>query len=91
MMLLRREFEAAREVIGMPEIRFHDLRHTAASFMVKGGASLIAVRDVLGHSNVAVTSRYSHLAIEDMKKAVDKMTNGTKKAQKNKMLKLRSV
>lgn len=73
--VLRRCFEKAR---GDKDIRIHDLRHTAASFMVKGGASLVAVRDVLGHSNLGVTSRYSHLALDDLKKAVNKMTNGTK-------------
>lgn len=82
--ILRREFERAR---GNEDIRFHDLRHTAASFMVKGGASLVAVRDILGHSNLSVTDRYSHLAIDDLKIAVDKMTAGTKTVQRFKRLK----
>lgn len=89
--VLRRDFEHARQVCGIEDVRFHDLRHTAASFMVKGGASMAAIRDVLGHSNLSVTSRYSHLGLEDMKKAVDKMTNGTKMAQKKKSPKLRSA
>ena len=50
--MLRKEFEKAR---GDADIRLHDLRHTAASFMVKGGASLVAVRDILSHSNLGVT------------------------------------
>jgi integrase len=79
--MLRKRFEVAR---GDKDIRFHDLRHTAASFMVKGGASLVAVRDILGHSNLGVTSRYSHLALGELQKAVDKMTNGTKTAQSKK-------
>jgi integrase len=82
--MLRKRFELAR---GDKDIRFHDLRHTAASFMVKGGASLVAVRDILGHSNLGVTSRYSHLALDDLQKAVDKMTNGTKTVQQNKRMK----
>lgn len=83
--MLRREFERAR---GDENIRFHDLRHTAASFMVKGGASLVAVRDILGHSNLNVTSRYTHLAIDDLQIAVDKMTNATKTLQRSKRLKI---
>jgi len=79
--VLRRDFERTRKLSGLDEIRFHDLRHTAASFMVKGGASLVAIRDVLGHSNLSVTSRYSHLGISDMQSAVEKMTNSTKTAQ----------
>jgi integrase len=78
--VLRREFERAREICGL-EVRFHDLRHTAASFMVNGGAGMTAIRDVLGHCNLSVTSRYAHLAIGDMKIAVDKMINGTKTVQ----------
>lgn len=49
--------------------------------MVKGGASLVAMRDILGHSNLNVTGRYSHLAIDDLKIAVDKMMGGTKMVQ----------
>jgi integrase len=82
--ILRHDFEHAREACKM-DIRFHDLRHTGASFMVKGGASMTAIRDVMGHSNLSVTSRYSHLGIDDLKKAVDKMTSGTKTAQKSKV------
>ena len=80
--VLRRDFERSRAMAGLDEIRFHDLRHTAASFMVKGGASLVAVRDVLGHSNLSVTSRYSHLGIADMQMAVEKMANSTKRLQR---------
>lgn len=72
--VLRRCFEKAR---GNSDVRIHDLRHTAASLMVKGGASMVAIRDLLGHSNLGVTSRYSHLALNDLKQAVDKMSNGT--------------
>lgn len=79
--VLRRDFEYARKLNGLENIRFHDLRHTAASFMVAGGANLAEVRDILGHSNLQVTSRYSHLGIDGMRKAVDKMLGYTKTAQ----------
>jgi integrase len=82
--IIRRDFEKAREACGI-DVRFHDLRHTAASFMVRGGASMTAIRDVLGHSSLSVTSRYSHLGVDELKKAVDKMTSGTKMAQKRKV------
>lgn len=72
---IRWHFERAR---GARNVRWHDLRHTAASFMVRGGASMTAVRDLLGHSNLGVTSRYSHLAVEGLKSEVDKMLNFTK-------------
>ena len=42
-------------------LRIHDLRHTAASFMIYEGAHLELVRQQLGHSSVTVTQRYAHL------------------------------
>lgn len=51
--------------------RFHDLRHTAASNLVKAGRTLFEVGTLLGHSSTTMTARYSHLAIEDTKNMVD--------------------
>ena len=78
---LRSNFERAR---GDQDIRFHDLRHTCASFMVKSGASLVAVRDMLGHANLAVTSRYSHLATDGLMREAKKMMSGSKSGQMDK-------
>ena len=59
---LRVSFEYAREQIGRPEIRFHDLRHTFASWVASSGdVPMTALRDLMGHSNLSVTSKYSHL------------------------------
>ncbi len=44
------------------EFRFHDLRHSCASFLAQNGATLLEIADVLGHRNMAMTKRYSHLA-----------------------------
>lgn len=64
---LREEFEAARESIGRPDIRMHDLRHTYASWLAKDPRiPLTMLRDLLGHSSVAVTSKYSHLRSDTM-------------------------
>ena len=41
--------------------RFHDLRHTAATRMIEGGASIVAVSKALGHSDIKTTMRYTHL------------------------------
>lgn len=67
---LRKGFDRARARAGLREIRFHDLRHTYASWLVQSGAPLAAVRDLLGHSSLAVTGRYAHLATDDLRKAV---------------------
>lgn len=71
--VLRDQFEAARKAAGLPEVRMHDLRHAFASWAVKGGASLAAVRDLLGHSSLAVTSKYAHLARPDLVEATRKI------------------
>lgn len=60
--LLRKRFDAARLAAGLPHVRWHDLRHTFASWLVQAGQPLTAVRDLLGHSSLAVTNRYAHLA-----------------------------
>lgn len=59
---LRSEFENARERIQRPDIRFHDLRHTFASWLAKDpNVPAAMIRDILGHSSLAVTNRYMHL------------------------------
>jgi integrase len=42
--------------------RFHDLRHSCASFLAKNGATLLEIADLLGHRQISMTKRYSHLA-----------------------------
>lgn len=52
-------------------LRIHDLRHSAASFMVNSGVDLFAVGKVLGHASYQSTQRYSHLANDTLMKAVE--------------------
>jgi integrase len=80
---LRTFFEKARIAAGMPHVRFHDLRHTAASWWAQAGANMAVLRDLLGHSNMAVTSRYAHLATADLKRASVKVAAGQKRGKKS--------
>jgi integrase len=70
---LRVHWEAARKKAGLPKLRIHDLRHFAASQMVRRGASLYDVQKILGHSSSAVTQRYAHLAPDYLRDAVEKL------------------
>lgn len=71
--LLRREFEHAREVTGMQHVRFHDLRHTFASWAVASGVDLRVLKELMGHSTMQMTSRYAHLEDAALLKAGQKM------------------
>jgi integrase len=57
----RRRFRPAAEKIGQPDLRFHGLRHTAASLFAASGMPLARVARVLGHADTATTYRvYLH-------------------------------
>jgi integrase len=59
-----------KEVInksGINDFRFHDLRHTAASYLAMNGVGLREISDILGHKTLAMVQRYAHLC-EDHKR-----------------------
>ena len=51
--------------------RWHDLRHTAASWMMQSGVPLDVVRQILGHKDIAATTRSAHRVLEAKRDAVD--------------------
>jgi integrase len=67
---LRKRFDAARDDAGLPHVHWHDLRHTYGSWLAQSGQPMTAIRDLMGHSSLSVTSRYSHLAPEHLRAAV---------------------
>lgn len=76
----RRRWLAALEAAGIEGVRVHDLRHTAASWMLAHGADLVAVRDALGHADVRTTSRYLHVTESDRPAVLDAMARAVGKA-----------
>lgn len=57
----RRFFEGARNRSGLEDLKFHDLRHTFASWWVQKGGDLYALMKILGHSSLQMVQRYAHL------------------------------
>ena len=72
---VRKEFETAREKLNLEHIRYHDLRHTYASFLAQAGANLHLIGEAMGHSTPSMTARYSHLVRENLKAITDKFGN----------------
>lgn len=57
-------------------VSWHDLRHTFASELVERGASLLAVQRLLGHSDIQVMMRYSHLGKDSLRSAISLLGDG---------------
>lgn len=63
-------FERACKRAGIGDFRFHDLRHTFASYLTMGGGNIRTVQTLLGHKDLRMTMRYSHLSPEHLRDAV---------------------
>lgn len=59
---LREAWERALVSASIQDFRWHDLRHTAASYLIMNGVSLAEVAKILGHKTLAMVLRYAHLA-----------------------------
>lgn len=69
----RKKWDKARETAKLEDFRFHDLRHTFASWARMEGADIADIRDALDHSSVAVTMRYAHIEPEHHTTAFDRV------------------
>lgn len=70
---LREAWERALEKAEIKDFRWHDLRHTAASYLVMSGVSLVEVAKILGHRTLAMVARYAHLADEHIVSTGEKL------------------
>jgi integrase len=58
---------------GLKDFRFHDLRHTAASYLAMSGARIEDIADVLGHKSLSMAWRYRHVTLPHTRAVVEKM------------------
>jgi len=70
---LRKAWMSALRQAEIKNFRFHDLRHSAASYMAMSGSNLVEIGVLLGHKRLEVTKRYSHLSQKHVSKAVERM------------------
>src|SRR5262249_29261787 len=75
-----RQFHAHLDRAQIERIRFHDLRHSAATFLLLRGVKERVVMEVLGHTSLAMTSRYMHV-LDGLKREaaeqMDRLLTGT--------------
>ena len=71
---LRYQFFRLLEKVGLPRMRFHDLRHTAATLLLSMGVEMRVIQAILGHSDIATTANiYAHVLPAMQQEAMGKM------------------
>lgn len=68
---IKHNWRAICKEAGIADARVHDLRHTFASLLVNGGASLPLIGSLLGHSQPQTTARYAHLFDDPQRRAAE--------------------
>jgi integrase len=66
-------FREAVKAAGIENFRFHDLRHTAASYLAQADVPLYTIQHLLGHKTPAMTQKYAHLVAAQVATAGDKL------------------
>ena len=68
---IKKSFHTVLKKAEIKDFRFHDFRHTAATRMLEKGADIRTVQEILGHSSVKVTERYTHTNAKSKKSAIE--------------------
>jgi len=77
---IKRSFRRAVNEAEIKDFRFHDLRHTAATRMADAGADAFTLMKILGHSDIRMTSRYTHATDTALRRAVENLDETDEKS-----------
>lgn len=72
---IRTPFETALKKAEIEDFRWHDLRHSCASYLAMNGATLAEIAGVLGHKTLDMVKRYSHISESHTASVVERMSN----------------
>ena len=72
--LLERPWRTALKNAGIEDFRWHDLRHSAASYLAMSGVPMRSIAEILGHKTLQMVKRYSHLSQEHLREEMSKMS-----------------
>ena len=70
---MRTSWNTAVRKAKIKDFRFHDLRHSTASYLAMNGASLLEIADILGHKTLQRVKRYGHLSEDHKADVLERM------------------
>lgn len=70
---IKHGFVAACDKAGVADFHFHDLRHTAATRLADAGADPFVIAEILGHSDLRMTKRYTHATDQRKRQAIEQL------------------
>jgi integrase len=74
---VKKAFSAARIDAKIPDFQLRDLRHSCATRLADQGEELVTVAEILGHTDIRMTKRYSHAMQERKRNALEKLVGVT--------------
>ena len=75
-------FKRAAGAIGRPELRVHDLRHTAGTNTLRATGNLVMAQQLLAHQSINTTRRYAHVLRDDLREALERVHETTLRREK---------
>lgn len=70
---MQKRWTEARAAVGLPDLHWHDLRHTSAPTVAQSGATLAEIQPLVGHSSLRAATRYQHVAQRRQQELADRL------------------